>query len=446
MLNRHMKSRLLLLLLLFAAAARLWADSIISVDSNNIATVTFRNEYYDGVCTLEGRIGRRWVPIKNFWATQRLDQVSVQLPRTYRRLRFKCMSIAPGNAFTRMALAYGDITTVAGRGEVLPGNNGWVPEYEGAPAISANLSDPRYAVADEAGNIYVVERDGHAVDKITPDGTIHTLIGQHTPGFVFDLIGHPARETPLHTPSGLCIAGNFMLVLDVGNNRVRFLGLNDTNEFLNTLFLDNTTNADGTVGMTLDASGLWARLDNDGAIDDVFYGMGPELRRWKNGKVSIVASNFMKIANITMDHRLRIVVADSLDNRILRFNGRGEQNSLIAGDGRSSSFQRGGDKEEVSLPGASGIAYLPGSIGPMGYFVSLDRGAKVWFVDSDDQAVPFIFGRRGVHRGDGRWFQRHRRSPKISNVKSITVAPSGDIILVEGRGYIRKIEFLRHRP
>jgi hypothetical protein len=74
---------------------------------------------------------------------------------------------------------------------------------------------------------------------------------------------------------------------------------------------------------------------------------------------------------------------------------------------------------------------------------SVRQGARVWYADAEDNAVPFIFGRPGVHAGDGAWFQKGRTTPKISTVKSLVLAPSGDIILVEGNGFVRKVEFLR---
>ena len=92
--------------------------------------------------------------------------------------------------------------------------------------------------------------------------------------------------------------------------------------------------------------------------------------------------------------------------------------------------------------GARGVWYLP--IG--GYLVGLDEGARIWYVDDDDNAAPFIFGKPGVHDGDEKWFRQGGTRPKVSNIISVTIAPSGDIILVEGNGFVRKIDFLFHRP
>jgi hypothetical protein len=100
-----------------------------------------------------------------------------------------------------------------------------------------------------------------------------------------------------------------------------------------------------------------------------------------------------------------------------------------------------GKVKRVSFPGPSSICYLP--IG--GYLLATDAGARVWYVDDDDLTAPLIFGKPGAHDGDGDWFRAGGRRPKISNTQSVNLTPTGDILLVEG-GFVRKIDFLRHKP
>jgi hypothetical protein len=101
-----------------------------------------------------------------------------------------------------------------------------------------------------------------------------------------------------------------------------------------------------------------------------------------------------------------------------------------------------GKAKSVSLAGPSSIFYLP--VG--GYLLGLDRGTSVWQIDSDDNAAKFIFGAPGVHAGDGEWFQKGRSNPKVSDVQSVTLAASDDDILMVEGGYVRRINFLRHKP
>src|SRR5438067_638020 len=65
-------------------------------------------------------------------------------------------------------LATAVVTTVAGNGQK------GVPA-DGAKATDAPLVDPRAVAADGRGNVYVLERGGHALRVVTPDGLIRTV-------------------------------------------------------------------------------------------------------------------------------------------------------------------------------------------------------------------------------------------------------------------------------
>jgi hypothetical protein len=416
--------------------------SIFLNPNTNTAVVTFSNRFFNGVCTVEGRDRARWVPLANFFTTQRVGQATVSLPTNYPKLRLVCMDVSPGNAQVRLALAYGNIRTVAGKGEAPPGTNAWRPEYEGAIASEVNLSDPRYALADNAGNIYVVERAGHAVDKITPDGRIHTFVGTHQAGFTnVQDAGAVGTNVLLNSPSAIWIVENQLFILDGGNNRLRSTDLASP--------VARTATVPVTDSIGTNASGLWVGLDTSGVANEAFYGVGKELHHWNKGLVEIVTSNFFEVRNITLNPQNRRIVADPIEGRLYRVLGNGFK-ELVAGSGFNRGQRNGGDVEHVPLPGASSLWYLPTGFVTkdlgLGYFISLDAGAAVWYVDRDDNASPFIFGKPGVHAGDGMWFRKGGRAPKVSNVLSVTMSPAGDIILVEGNGFVRKIDFLRHRP
>ena len=337
--------------------------------------------------------------------------------------------MSPGNAFTHLAQSYGNIHTIAGQGEVPAGTNGWRPEYEGAYATNVNLSNPRSALADAEGNIFVVEEDSHAVLKISvTNGRIYTVLGTHVAGNsgVSASLGSLFQ---LQSPSSLWITTNRVYVLDAGNNRI--CQLNQDGSASEAFF--------GGAGVSPGGGGgLWVAPDGT----EIIYAAGSEVkRRTAKDGVTVLASGFLEVGNIFVNDFGRIIVADPLDNRVYRVRSSGRKD-VVAGDGFKRSFPAGGDADRVSLPGARSVWYLP--IG--GYFVALDEGAKVWYVDASDNAAPFIFGKPGTHAGDGRWFRAGGRSPKVSNVQSVTVTPSGDIVMVEGAGFVRKVDFLRRTP
>ncbi|MEO6810441.1 MAG: hypothetical protein ABI353_15105 [Isosphaeraceae bacterium] len=67
-------------------------------------------------------------------------------------------------------LGTGLVETIAGNGKR------GLPD-DGANAKESPLVDPRAVAADGEGNVYIVERSGHAVRVVGPDGKIHTIIG-----------------------------------------------------------------------------------------------------------------------------------------------------------------------------------------------------------------------------------------------------------------------------
>ena len=107
----------------------------------------------------------------------------------------------------------GAVTTVAGNGER------GVPQ-DGATATSAPLVDPRAVTADAAGNVYVLERSGHALRVVDSQGKIRTLVGTGQKGNSGD--GGPALKATLNGPKHLCIDHDGgVLIADTENHVIR---------------------------------------------------------------------------------------------------------------------------------------------------------------------------------------------------------------------------------
>ena len=107
----------------------------------------------------------------------------------------------------------GIVTTVAGNGE-----RGVPPD--GATAAAAPLVDPRAVTADRAGNVYVLERSGHALRVVDPKGKIRTLVGTGQKGNTGD--GGTAREATLNGPKHLCIDHDgSVIIADTENHVIR---------------------------------------------------------------------------------------------------------------------------------------------------------------------------------------------------------------------------------
>ncbi len=108
-------------------------------------------------------------------------------------------------------LATGIVRTAAGNGKK------GVPK-DGELAVDAPLVDPRAVASDEAGNLYVLERNGNALRVVRRDGTIHTVAGTGKKGFR----DGPALEAEFGSPKHICCdpAGNVYIADDL-NGAIR---------------------------------------------------------------------------------------------------------------------------------------------------------------------------------------------------------------------------------
>ncbi len=83
-----------------------------------------------------------------------------------------------GNRRVRVVdLTSGIVTTVAGNGEKGVPRGWWAAR--GQPLV-----DPRAIAVDANGNLYILERDGHALRVVDADGRIRTVAGTGTPGYL----------------------------------------------------------------------------------------------------------------------------------------------------------------------------------------------------------------------------------------------------------------------
>jgi DNA-binding beta-propeller fold protein YncE len=105
------------------------------------------------------------------------------------------------------------VDTVAGNGER------GKPEDE-AEARRAPLVDPRAVAVDPLGNVYILERSGHALRVVDSAGKIRTVVGTGKPGNSGD--GGDGRQATLKGPKHLCIDGEGnVLIADTENHLIR---------------------------------------------------------------------------------------------------------------------------------------------------------------------------------------------------------------------------------
>jgi sugar lactone lactonase YvrE len=112
-----------------------------------------------------------------------------------------------------VAMKTGTLHHVAGSGKK------GVPT-DGADAKSAPLVDPRAACVDRQGNVYILERGGHALRVVDAAGKIRTVAGTGKAGNSGD--GGDARKAALNGPKHLCVdRDDNVIIADTANHVIR---------------------------------------------------------------------------------------------------------------------------------------------------------------------------------------------------------------------------------
>lgn len=127
-----------------------------------------------------------------------------------------CLEISSYSQFEEFAARYDILSTVAGAGQVDDrGSSGWLESFEGNNALEAELSRPHFAMADRHGNIFIADKEAHAIRKVGPDGIISTLAGTNSAG---DNGDGPAVDCQLNSPNGIWVqADGTFFIPELGN-------------------------------------------------------------------------------------------------------------------------------------------------------------------------------------------------------------------------------------
>ena len=117
------------------------------------------------------------------------------------------------------------VRKIAANGTITHRGRHGTPGYmgDGGAATSAQINGPFGMAVDSAGSLYIADTSNKVVRKVSPDGTISTVAGTGTPGYLGD--GGAARSAWLNGPEGVAVdaAGN-LYIADTFNGRIRRVG------------------------------------------------------------------------------------------------------------------------------------------------------------------------------------------------------------------------------
>lgn len=428
-----MKLRLTVLSAVVLAATAGAADlKITSFDRNG--TLTWTNAFPSGVCTVETRSNLTtapWVTQQNFFTTSSVGTASLAVPpgNHYFRLLAVDVSTNTPQGYTNLLNSYGILRTIAGNGfggtDV---TNYWQSSFEGGYATNAALSRPHFAMADNADNVFIVDKDSHSVLKVTPDGRIHTVAGTHVVGFNTNGPA-PGTNVQLNFPNGLWVRGDgTVYILDTGNSRICRL---DTNGLMTTLFTADSAISTGR--------GLWVKDDESLA----YFCSGTKLKKQVPGNTSNLNTSFNDLGNIVVNANGDVIATDRGDHKVYLVNTNTGSRTKLFGDGSTNAVVDGTVASTNGLYGVRGVWLFPTG----GYLLALHEGSQVLYVDPAGIAHVFLDGKFGnYHNGDGQWFRAPGPS-KFSEARAVSMDRHGNILITENDfGYVRKIEFLRLQP
>ena len=108
-----------------------------------------------------------------------------------------------------------------GRSRVVAGNGQKGVPADGAVAVEAPLIDPRAVAPDRRGNVYILERNGHALRVVGRDGRIRTVVNASgKKGATGD--GGDALAATMSGPKHLCVdRDDSVIIADAENNVIR---------------------------------------------------------------------------------------------------------------------------------------------------------------------------------------------------------------------------------
>jgi hypothetical protein len=401
---------------------------------NPSGEISWANAFNSGVCTVESASllngDTSWTPQQNFFTTNSAGQGGFALQSGNNFLRLRAVEIFTNKpqAFTNLVQSYGLLHTIAGSGNDagVDGVNYWQSSFEGGYATNAALSRPHFAMEDNAGNVFIVDKNSDSVLEVTTDGRIHTAAGTHAVGNGPDG-SSIATDVAMNLPNGLWVgASGTVYVLDTGNGKVRRLA---TNGMLTTLFTDSN----GING----GRGLWVK--NDESL--VYYASGNDLMRWTpGGGTSKLNKQFNDLGNIIVSGP-NIVATDLDDNTVWLVATNTGARTLLFGNGGTALVVDDTLAATNSLYGVRGVWQPP--IG--GYFLATDSGAQFLYVDITGVIHIMVKGYEDTHAGDGHWF--YTPGYKFGQLRSVSMDSQGNLLIVENDlGYVRRIDFQRLTP
>lgn len=261
----------------------------------------------------------------------------------------------------------GRICAVMGDGEL--GFNG-----DGNPALKSRLASPTSVGVDPDGRIYVVDYSNMRIRTLQDDGTLLTTVGSGT--HAYSEIGVAPLDTPLENPVDAQWGTDGRLyILPQHEGRM--------------IYIDDTDRVKLCVG-----TGVLADTGDGGPALEAELGYGSGMALGSDGSIFVSDSSFSRVRRVDPagtittvlgtgsgefgpvgygpetpvrsperlfldEDRDRLIVADTLNHRVLAVDLTTLQATLIAGTGERGYLGDGGPGSEAQLDYPTGVTVAP---------------------------------------------------------------------------------------
>ncbi len=225
----------------------------------------------------------------------------------------------------------GLIEIVAGGGNSVPTELDPAGLGDGGPATEGRLIAPRGVWLDEQNNLLIADTGHHRIRKVDRQGLISTVAGNGFPGFSGD--EESALEASLNTPTAVFVDRDQLYIADSLNNRIR-------------------------------------QVDSEGTI---FTVVGPGVTEALNAGFSFITGGVLQSPQgLWVDSDGRLLIADTDNHRIRRFDPRLGTISTVAGTG---------------IAGFSGDGAALGTKFNLPAGVAVDGAGNLWVADTGNDRV-----------------------------------------------------------
>ena len=336
----------------------------------------------------------------------------------------------------------GIISTIAGTG------NSGNPEIDGIPALQADIRYPGDIALGNDGSIYFVQEFDHVVRRISPSGTINTVVGVFSDGDFyggFSGDGGPAINAQLSRPVSIDVGPSGSLyILDGRNARVRKVS---SNGIITTVAGDGEFNSTGDNGLATEASlfpyieffsgtiysgGIEVGPNGDLYISEVSH----QIRKvTQDGIITTIAGTRQGLdssdgyndisgdggpaeiaflsypKDLELDSNGTLYVVDRFNHRVRSINSEGTINTVAGSGNDAEYFFNVGYSGEGGSATAARIDPIDIAIGPDGDILIADLSSRVtkvsqqlpgfdggeFTITSEDGSELYLFSQAGSH-------------------------------------------------